>query len=150
MAISERIRSAIRQRANGLCEYCHADEHWQFIAFTVDHIQPVSLGGSDALDNLALACRNCNERRGNRISAKDPQTGQVVFLFHPRRDRWPDHFIWDTERTRIIALTATGRVTLSLLDLNDENHQFTRIRVRKRDIEGGFHPPDGDPVVGDA
>ncbi|GAP99004.1 hypothetical protein NIES2104_55610 [Leptolyngbya sp. NIES-2104] len=29
---------------------------------SIDHIQPQSLGGSDDLDNLALACRCCNER----------------------------------------------------------------------------------------
>jgi hypothetical protein len=31
--------------------------------FTVDHLLPRSRGGTDALENLALACRRCNERR---------------------------------------------------------------------------------------
>jgi len=27
---------------------------------TIDHVRPVSSGGSDALDNLVVACRSCN------------------------------------------------------------------------------------------
>lgn len=33
---------------------------------TKDHIVPVSGGGSDALDNLTLACRSCNTRKLDR------------------------------------------------------------------------------------
>ena len=29
-------------------------------ALTIDHVQPRSLGGTDALDNLAVACSVCN------------------------------------------------------------------------------------------
>jgi 5-methylcytosine-specific restriction endonuclease McrA len=28
-----------------------------------DHIIPVCRGGSDAIDNLALACRSCNQEK---------------------------------------------------------------------------------------
>ena len=50
-------RELIRKRANYLCEYCHSPERISATRFTVDHIIPQSLGGSDELDNLALACR---------------------------------------------------------------------------------------------
>lgn len=33
---------------------------------TIEHILPVSLGGTNDHDNLALAHRQCNQRRGNR------------------------------------------------------------------------------------
>jgi hypothetical protein len=59
-----------------------ADERWQFIRFTIDHVLPLSAGGSDGTDNLALACRNCNERRGNRSEGRDPETGHVVPVFN--------------------------------------------------------------------
>ncbi len=36
----------------------------------IDHIYPVSLGGTDDLDNLQLLCRNCNSAKGNRIEAE--------------------------------------------------------------------------------
>ena len=32
---------------------------------TIDHLVPVSVGGSWALSNLVLACRACNETRGD-------------------------------------------------------------------------------------
>lgn len=35
---------------------------------TMDHVIPVSLGGSNSRRNLRAACRSCNEQRGNRIA----------------------------------------------------------------------------------
>jgi len=81
MAISVLDRQRVRERARFRCEYCHADERWQFVKFTVDHVVPRSQGGGDEAANLALACRNCNERRGNRCVALDPDTGQPVPVF---------------------------------------------------------------------
>lgn len=56
-------RELIRKRAKYLCEYCHSPEKISATRFTIDHIIPQSLGGSDDIDNLAYACRRCNERR---------------------------------------------------------------------------------------
>ena len=33
---------------------------------TVDHVVPLSLGGTDMADNLVLACAKCNASKGNR------------------------------------------------------------------------------------
>jgi 5-methylcytosine-specific restriction endonuclease McrA len=93
MAVPPSTRSVVRERAQRHCEYCHADERWQFVRFTIDHVLPQSAGGSDKADNLALACRNCNERRGNRVEGRDPETETVVSLFNPRCERWGDHFV---------------------------------------------------------
>ncbi len=57
------MKAQVRARAQGLCEYCHAAEQWQYVEFTVDHVLPVSKGGSDLVDNLALACFYCNRRK---------------------------------------------------------------------------------------
>ena len=54
------MRHQIRQRANYLCEYCHASEQWQYVRFTVDHVIPLAQSGVDTSDNLALACFHCN------------------------------------------------------------------------------------------
>jgi 5-methylcytosine-specific restriction endonuclease McrA len=97
MAVSASIRRIVRERAQLRCEYCHADERWQFIRFTIDHILPQSAGGADDVDNLALAFRNCNERRGNRVEGRDPATEQIVLVFNPRQNVWADHFAWDTQ-----------------------------------------------------
>lgn len=37
---------------------------------TLDHIIPRSLGGSNAITNLRLMCRDCNEERGNNLAWK--------------------------------------------------------------------------------
>ena len=147
MAVSAFSRRVVRERAQLRCEYCHADERWQFIRFTIDHVLPLSAGGSDDADNLALACRNCNERRGNRSEGRDPVTGHIVPIFNPRQEKWPAHFGWDRTKIRIIGHTPTGRATIELLDLNDDRHDSAVIRIRQRDVADGYHPPPDDPVL---
>jgi gluconolactonase len=49
--LSEEIQNQVRQRANYLCEYCHASEKWQYVLFTVDHVIPLSKDGKK-LDRL--------------------------------------------------------------------------------------------------
>lgn len=34
---------------------------------TVDHVQPLSRGGSNDISNLVLCCLDCNQRKGNRV-----------------------------------------------------------------------------------
>ncbi len=34
---------------------------------TIDHLKPKSKGGSNSLENLRLACFNCNNSRGNSL-----------------------------------------------------------------------------------
>ena len=136
------IQSEIRVRANYLCEYCHALEKWQYVALTIDHVIPLTQGGDDSLDNLALACFHCNRRKGNLVSIKDLASGDDIPLFHPWRERWQDHFIWSADGRVIISLTAVGKVTIAALDLNRERV----IDIRQADILLKRHPPPGDPV----
>lgn len=135
------IQAQIRRRASQLCEYCHASEKWQYVRFTTDHVVPLNLGGTDDLDNLALACFHCNRRKWNYVSGTDPESGQEVALFNPRRDRWADHFLWSSDGLLVIGLTSMGRATIATLELNRERI----INIRAADTEVGRHPPDGDP-----
>jgi 5-methylcytosine-specific restriction endonuclease McrA len=61
------IRQAVRNRANFLCEYCHTSEKWQYVMFTIEHVIPVSLGGDDSFENLALSCFVCNRRKSDNL-----------------------------------------------------------------------------------
>jgi 5-methylcytosine-specific restriction endonuclease McrA len=63
MTIDDITRELVRKRAKYLCEYCHSPERISTTRFTLDHVIPKSLGGADDINNLALACRRCNERR---------------------------------------------------------------------------------------
>ncbi len=146
MAISESERQIIRQRASYQCEYCHSSERLSANRFTVDHIIPKSLGGSDDLDNLALACRRCNERRYNYVAGIDPETQAIIPLFNPRRQQWKEHFVWQEGGIVIQGITAVGRATCTRLDLNDERYpEQDSIRATRRLwIRTGLHPPSSD------
>lgn len=140
--LSEAVRQQVRERAEYLCEYCHTNERWQYVLFTIDHVHPQSEGGVSELDNLALACFHCNRSKSNLQAAADPVTGAETRLFNPRRDRWGDHFIWSSDRTRLLALTATGRATIELLRMNRPRLQA----IRAADALVGRHPPEGDDI----
>ncbi|MBE9008812.1 HNH endonuclease [Pseudanabaenaceae cyanobacterium LEGE 13415] len=148
MSINNDTRQAVRERANYLCEYCHSPERLSANRFTVDHVIPRSLGGSDDLSNLALACRRCNERRYNFVAGIDPETQEIVPIFNPRRQQWQEHFVWIEDGAVIQGVTPMGRATCDRLDLNDMRYpEDDSIRATRRFwIEIGLHPPTGDPI----
>lgn len=141
--ISEELQRAVRLRADFLCEYCHAQEAWQHIPFTIDHLIPKSVGGKSLPENLALACFHCNRSKSARLTAIDPSTGEAVLLFNPRQHLWKEHFVWDANGLYIVPLTAIGRATCDLLDFNRER----AVRIRQADLEVKRHPPAGDPIL---
>jgi 5-methylcytosine-specific restriction endonuclease McrA len=118
MPINEATRQTVRERANYLCEYCHSPECLSANRFTVDYLTPKSLSGSDDLNNLALACRRCNERRYNFVAGIDPETKEIVPIFNPRQQSWKEHFVWTDNGVMIEGITAVGRATCIRLDLN--------------------------------
>lgn len=107
--------TAIAQRANHRCEYCHAPELIFNFPFEVEHIIPVSRQGANDETNLALACRSCNLRKGTRVSGIVPGLNTEVHFFHPRQDQWSEHFQVDTESGRIMGITSAGKVTVEYL-----------------------------------
>jgi len=146
MSIPKSLYEIVRQRAQFQCEYCHYPELLSSAPLSIDHIQPRSLGGSDDLNNLALACRRCNERRYNFTTGIDPETETEVALFNPRSQQWSDHFIWSANALQIIGKTSTGRATCDRLDLNDERREEPFIQnARQQWRAGGLHPPKDDP-----
>lgn len=55
---------------------------------TVEHIMPRNHGGTDALDNLAIACARCNFGKGHRLDVRrldDPTLQRVVAMLQARR-----------------------------------------------------------------
>lgn len=72
-----------------------------------------------------------------KTHARDPQTGRVVSLFNPRRQRWSRHFTWSEDFLRIIGRTATGRATVATLHLN--RPELRNLRQVLRAV--GEHPP---------
>ena len=59
---------------------------------TIEHIEPRTHGGSEDLENLALACARCNAQKGFRHDLKgasDPKRQEVVDTLRRKRGkRW--------------------------------------------------------------
>ena len=107
----------------------------QGATFHLEHVVPVSLGGSSALENLALACPSCNLHKADRLFVDLDGENNKVRLFNPRGDLWTTHFVWD--EYHIFGKTAIGKATLTALRLNDER----RIKIRKAEQLFGLFPP---------
>lgn len=59
------------QKHEGLCVYCKepvkikSGRGRSYNDATIDHVIPYARGGTDAWTNLVLACRSCNEAKGD-------------------------------------------------------------------------------------
>lgn len=135
--LSEVIRQRVRQRAGNRCEYCLSHQNYVMGKLQIDHVKPTVKEGSDAEDNLCLACELCNRSKWSKTEGLDPLTGETVSLFNPRRLRWSDHFYWSADGTEIIGITACGRATVMALKLNNN----LAVTVRRNWVDAGWHPP---------
>jgi hypothetical protein len=125
--MDQRLRQQVRLRAGDRCEYCGLQQHHdRFHPFHVEHIVARQHRGPDELQNLAWACHQCNLHKGTNLASFDPDTNEIVRLFHPRRDSWHDHFAYDGPL--IVGRTSVGRTTVWLLQMN------TQERVELRQI----------------
>lgn len=127
----------MREDAGNRCGYCRASELVTATELVVDRILPESTGGPTARENLWLVCACCNQFKGGKTRATDPQTDEVVPLFNPRTQTWTEHFAWSGEGTEIIGRTACGRATVEALRLNRE----LVVLARRRWVSVGWHPP---------
>jgi hypothetical protein len=82
----------------------------------LEHIVPTVEGGSDDIENRALACAACN--------------------FHPRSDACDEYFRWQNDPPTILARTPEGRATVVVLDLNSE----WRLEARRLCYDAGLLP----------
>lgn len=89
-------------------------------------------------ENLAFACSGCNAHKYNKIHGFDPLSSEVASLFHPRQDRWQDHFAWNADFTLIVGITPTGRATVETLCMNREG----AVNLRRLLHATGAHPPE--------
>ena len=109
-------RRLVRRRSGRRCEYCRRQEIVGYVRLHVDHIIAEQHGGETVPGNLAFCCGRCNWNKGPNIATIDPETGEFVRLFHPRLQRWEDHFA--AENGRVVGLTPIGRGTARLFKMN--------------------------------
>ena len=97
------------------CGYCGTSEHQAGGELTVDHYQPLSAQGSDALEKLVYACFHCNLYKGDFW-----ETSPNRRILHPLRDNLDDHFVLNHSSGLFIPLTPTGEAHIAVLHLNRE------------------------------
>jgi hypothetical protein len=136
-AVPAQLKRLVIQRAGGCCEYCFAQARFALQEFSVEQVLPKSKGGTSESENLALACQGCNNHKYNRTHARDPVSGAIVSLYHPRQQPWSEHFAWNEDFTAIVGLTQTGRATVQALQLN----RVPLMNLRRVLYQAGEHPP---------
>jgi hypothetical protein len=86
------------------------------------------------VDNLAYACGLCNRHKGADVASIDRHSGGIVRLFHPRNDRWADHF--QLNGSLLEPWTEIAAATIRLLRLNAPE----RIAERRELQDLGYYP----------
>ncbi len=78
-----KLIAAIRERDGDVCRYCGTVVDWRDrrskVGGTYDHVTPVSQGGQNTYDNVVVACRGCNGRKG----ARTPEQAAMDLLALP-------------------------------------------------------------------
>lgn len=67
---------------------------------------------------------------------QQPLTAIEVRLYHPRQDKWNDHFVWNEDQAVIIGISPVGRATISCLKINRKE----AVNLRKALKAFGVHP----------
>ncbi len=75
------------------CQYCQKKPLVREL--NIDHVQPRSRGGPDTWENLVVACRICNLKKG----WKTPEEANMRLLKKPVRPRWAltTHLVMSTQ-----------------------------------------------------
>lgn len=134
VAVDRRVREAAGHR----CGYCLSPQRLVMARLEIEHLVPVSRGGTSDESNLWLSCPLCNGAKADRTHAADPETGRDEPLFNPRTQTWAEHFCWSDDGLRILGRTAAGRATVAVLRLDSDPDA---ILVRSYWVEAGWHPP---------
>lgn len=73
--ITKKLRFKILARDKFTCRYCGSDSTQS--PLEVDHILPVSKGGTDEITNLFTACSDCNAGKNNLVLREAPKGDQI-------------------------------------------------------------------------
>jgi hypothetical protein len=133
--IPQALRKLVAARARYCCEYCGLHEEDAPDTHQFDHIIAVKHHGPTNENNLAYACAVCNRHKGSDFATLHPLTGEIVRLFHPRKQLWREHFAVVSAQIR--GLTETGRLTAELFHFNDDD----RLLERELLLAVGRYPP---------
>jgi 5-methylcytosine-specific restriction endonuclease McrA len=77
------VREYLLEKWGRKCAYCQATD----LRLEIDHIIPKSSGGTNAVGNLTICCRSCNEKKNNQTLQafiKDPEHIQQILVSSKR------------------------------------------------------------------
>ena len=134
MTVSAKLQRLVRERAGDCCEYCQLPAEFAWLPFQIDHIISEKLHGPTTAENLAWSCEFCNSPKGPLAAGY--LAGKHAPLFHPRKDRWSDHFQWNGPL--LVGKTDVGLATIDVLWINHPD----RVNVRQGLLEEGVFPPE--------
>ena len=135
--ISSKLEKEIRLESKNRCGYCLGEQKYVMAWLEIEHIFPLSKGGTSEKENLWLACPFCNNFKRSQTQGVDPVTKSKVALFNPRKQSWKNHFEFGSDKTTIIGKTRCGRATVKALKLNNE----LAFETRKHWVAVGWYPP---------
>jgi 5-methylcytosine-specific restriction endonuclease McrA len=92
------LRDLVNAALGQPCPYC--PDVLDHRNFSVDHSEPISRGGSFALDELCIICLRCNQVKGNMNEGEFTRLLWLLKEFHP-----------DAARNLLARLRAGGRIT---------------------------------------
>lgn len=70
--LTKKARFEVFKRDGFVCQYC--GNHPPSVILEVDHIEPVSKGGTNLIDNLVTACFDCNRGKAGELLTTAPKT----------------------------------------------------------------------------
>lgn len=112
--LTHRERAAVWDKTAGACHYCGRQTN-PFRDFEIDHVIPLSAGGTDDLDNLVGCCPECNRQKAARPVGDPPMSA------------WPE------ERYAEYRRRMRDSIAICTLETRDR-HYFGR-RVTRKEIE---------------
>lgn len=80
----ESTRKLIYLNANGKCELCGRSILMEDM--TIDHVNPLSLGGEDDVENLACTCFSCNMFKGNILPDDFMERITEIFMYQMEKN----------------------------------------------------------------
>jgi len=126
------VREYLLEKFGRRCVYCGATN----VPLEVEHVIPKSRGGTDRIDNLVIACHECNQKKGNKTAEEFgyPEIQQLVK--EPLKDcavvnatRWKIYEVLKATGLPVEcgtgATTKTNRIRLGL----PKDHHFDAICV---------------------
>ncbi len=84
-------REEVYNKYEGHCGIC--GQFVPYSVFTIDHIVPLSKGGTNKISNLQCACRSCNTLKQDILS-EDLNNKLLEILTYYMRQHPKDHSIW--------------------------------------------------------